>query len=613
MVQEKEVQVRRFTFSRYEGCALVLILLAASIRIALLLTGWPLLDSDEGTMGLMAMHIAYRGEHPIFFYGQGYMGAFEAYAAAVVFHFFGVSTFGLRIGLVLMYCVFLLGMYLLTSMLYSKKLALFTLFLLALGSNPLLTRQLVAVGGDPETLMCGPLLLLIPVWLVFNSGDPEQMRRDRWRRLLAYALWGFVAGFGLWSHMLTAPFILAGGLLLLIFCWRELLGWATVLIVIGFIPCTYLQVLYNQSVPPNRSSLFYLLNVLKAGGTPVLPRHILLPLEIKGALLITLPTATGASPLCADSDVHAVQLGSLHGWHCTLIHTGWSAGVILLWLAASLLALFLLWRLCFGDRSRGATRRPWGPETRRAVILQCSRLAVLGACAIPVLLYTVSPNSAFYPVAASRYLIGVLVATPAILWPLWHGATLLKSLALRWRQDGTFIGRVERVSKLLSRVVLAGIAVVLFMGTFSTFTNIPAQPPLDPTQDVYFTQNSTQHLNVPLTQEFNQQEGLLITTLLHDHLTHIYSDYWSCDRLIFRSSERIYCSALQDDLSPGHNRWPYLLTVNPDPLSAYVFLANTVPDATLTKRIAAGDKKYQGYHRFVVGGYAVYQRSPSGK
>ena len=607
MVQEKEVQARRFTFSRYEGCALAIILLAALIRIVLVLMGWPLLDSDEGTMGLMAMHIAYRGEHPIFFYGQGYMGAFEAYVAAIVFHFFGVSTFGLRIGLVLMYCVFLLGMYLLTSMLYSKKLALFTLFLLALGSNPLLTRQLVAVGGDPETLMCGPLLLLIPVWLAFNSSR-EQMRRDRWLRLLAYAFWGFVAGFGLWSHMLTAPFILAGGLLLLIFCWRELLGWATALIALGFIPCTYLQVLYNQSVPPNRSSLFYLLNVLKAGGTPVLPRNILLPLEIKGALLITLPTATGASPLCADSDVHAIQLGSFHGLHCTLVHTGWSVGVILLWIVACLLALFLLWRLCFGG-----TPRPWGPETKRAAILQCSRLAVLGAGAIPVVLYAASPNSAFYPVAASRYLIGVLVATPAILWPLWHGATLLKSLALRWRTNGAFIARVEHVGMLASRVVLVGIAAVLFIGTFSTFTNIPAQPPLDPTQDVYFTQNSTQHLNVPLTQEFNQQEGLLITTLLRDHLTHIYSDYWSCDRLIFRSSERIYCSALQDNLTPGHNRWPYLLTVNPDPLSAYVFHANTVPDATLTQHIAAGDKKYQGYHRFVVGGYAVYQRPANWK
>ncbi|HEY4387988.1 MAG TPA: hypothetical protein VGN34_26360, partial [Ktedonobacteraceae bacterium] len=338
MLQEKEVQVKRFNISRYEIGALAMIVLAALIRIALLLSGWPLLDSDEGTMGLMAMHIAYRGEHPIFFYGQGYMGAFEAYVAAIVFHFFGVSTFGLRIGLVLMYCIFLLGMYLLTSVLYSRKLALFTLFLLALGSNPLLTRQLVAVGGDPETLMCGPFLLLIPIWLVFNSSR-EQMKRDRWRRLLAYALWGFVAGFAIWSHMLTLPFIFAGGLLLLIFCWRELLGWAIAMIVLGFIPCFSLQIVYNLSVPKNRSSLFYLLNVLRAGGTPTLPKHILLPLEIKGALLITLPTATGANPLCSVNDVHALRLGSFHGLHCTLVHTGWSAGVILLWLVACVLAL----------------------------------------------------------------------------------------------------------------------------------------------------------------------------------------------------------------------------------------------------------------------------------
>ncbi|HEY4387026.1 MAG TPA: hypothetical protein VGN34_21430, partial [Ktedonobacteraceae bacterium] len=259
-------------------------------------------------------------------------------------------------------------------------------------------------------------------------------------------------------------------------------------------------------------------------------------------------------------------------------------------------------------------RRAWGPETRQAAILQCSRLAVLVSGAIPVLLYIASPNSAFYPVAASRYLIGILVCTPAVLWPLWHGATVLKSLQGRWQTNGLLAVRIERAVMLLSRGLLALIVAVFFMGTFSTFTDIPAQPPLDPGQDVYFTQNSTEHLNVPLTQAFNQQESLLITRLLHDHVTRIYSDYWSCDRLIFRSHERIFCSALLERLEPGHNRYAlYPQSVAADPQAAYVFHANTLPDTTLTQRIAAGEKAYQGYHRFVVGGYAVYERTASGK
>ncbi len=608
MVQENEVRAKRLTISPYGFCALAILALAVLIRIALLASGWPLLDSDEGTMGLMAMHIAYRGEHPIFFYGQGYMGAFEAYLAALFFHLFGVSTFALRIGLVLIYCAFLFGMYLLTGILYSKKLALFTLLLLALGSNPLFTRELIAVGGDPETLMCAPFLLLIPTWLALN-GTSEARKYQRWRRLLAYLFWGFLVGFGLWSHMLSAPFIFFGGLILLFFCWRELPGWPLVGLFAGFMLCFSLQIQYNLTAPANRKSWLYILNAVQAGGTPHLPKHILLPLQIKGALLVSLPTATGANPLCAVNDVHLFSLTSLHGLHCTLVHTGWSAGLILLWLVACLFALGALWRICFRTLPR-----PWSPETRRVCIVQFSRLALLLAGALPVLLYMLSPNSAFYPVATSRYLIGVLVCTPAVLWPLWHGTALLKPLLLRLGLPISLATRLEQGGSLLSRGLLGLVVAVLALGTLSTFTDLPAQPPLDPQQDVYFTQNSTQHLDLPVTQAFNRQESLLIATLLHDGITHIYSDYWSCDRLIFRSHERILCSALLERLEPGHNRYQqYPDAVAADPQSSYVFQMNTLPDITLSQRIAAGEKAYRGYQRFVVGGYAVYHPLAIGK
>jgi Dolichyl-phosphate-mannose-protein mannosyltransferase len=604
--QEQKVSAKYLRIGPYELCALAIVLLAALIRIALLRLDWPLLDSDEGTMGLMAMHIAYRGEHPIFFYGQGYMGAFEAYVAAFFFHLFGVSSFTLRIGLVLMYCVFLFGMYLLTSRLYSKKLALFTLLLLALGSNPLLNRELVAVGGDPETLLCGPFLLLIPIYLALDYSS-EEVKRRRWQRLLAYTLWGLLAGFGLWSHMLTAPFILFGGILLLLFCWRELFGWPLLLVFVGFMVCTALQIKYNLDVPPDRSSLFYLLNVLKAGGTPQLPKHILIPMQIKGSLLITLPTATGANPLCAPSAVHALRFGSLHDLHCTLVHTGWSTGIILLWLSACLFALYALWQLWFHAR-------PWHPETRQSFVIQCSRLSLLLAGALPVVLYMASPNSAFFPVATARYLIGLLVCTPAILWPLWRGAQLIKPLLLRRGATLSLATRGEQFMGMLNRALLLGILAIFALGTFSTFTGIPAQPPLDPQQDVYFTQNSTQHLDVPLTQQFNHQESTLIATLLHDRLTRIYSDYWSCDRLIFRSREQIACSALRERLELGHNRYEqYRRLVEADPHPTYVFHADSWPDHTLEQLLASGEKKYQSYQRFVVAGYAVYRSKAAHK
>jgi hypothetical protein len=52
---------------RYGRWALALIAIGVLIRLGLLLLDWPRTDSDEGAMGLMALHIVTRGAHPIFF------------------------------------------------------------------------------------------------------------------------------------------------------------------------------------------------------------------------------------------------------------------------------------------------------------------------------------------------------------------------------------------------------------------------------------------------------------------------------------------------------------------------------------------------------------------
>src|SRR5450759_2193404 len=116
--------LKHLTINRHGLCAFFIILFAIVLRIVLISQGWPETNSDEGTLGLMALHIAYRNEFPIFFYGQGYMGPFEAYLAAVLFHLFGPSLFVLRLGLILVFTLFLVSIYLLISQLFSKNLAL---------------------------------------------------------------------------------------------------------------------------------------------------------------------------------------------------------------------------------------------------------------------------------------------------------------------------------------------------------------------------------------------------------------------------------------------------------------------------------------------------------
>jgi hypothetical protein len=77
--------------------------LAIITRIVLIAQSWLVLDSDEGTMGIMGLDIAYRGATPVFFYGQNYVGALEAYLAAPMFYLFGPTGFALHCGLLLIY------------------------------------------------------------------------------------------------------------------------------------------------------------------------------------------------------------------------------------------------------------------------------------------------------------------------------------------------------------------------------------------------------------------------------------------------------------------------------------------------------------------------------
>ena len=128
--------------SIYELIALCIIIVSVILRLVLMSQNWPWTDSDEGTFGIMALHIAYQGAHPIFMYGAYYMGALQAYLGAAMFHLFGPSLFSLRLGLVLLFVLFLVGLYLLTRTLYSQGLALVTITILSFGSNYLLTYQL---------------------------------------------------------------------------------------------------------------------------------------------------------------------------------------------------------------------------------------------------------------------------------------------------------------------------------------------------------------------------------------------------------------------------------------------------------------------------------------
>src|SRR5579863_2861731 len=147
--------MKQIKVSSFGIWAAVVIVLAILLRITLTALGWPPTNSDESKLGIMAMHIDSFKDFPIMLYGQVYMGALEAYIAAVLFPIFGASLLSLRLGTTLLFALFLTSMYFLVSLLYTKKFALVTLVLLSIGSIMMLFTELMAHGGYPEILGFG--------------------------------------------------------------------------------------------------------------------------------------------------------------------------------------------------------------------------------------------------------------------------------------------------------------------------------------------------------------------------------------------------------------------------------------------------------------------------
>ncbi len=563
------MRLKHFKIGIHEICAFCLIIFATVLRIILISQGWPETNSDEGTMGLMALHIAYRHEHPIFFYGQGYMGSFEAYCAAVLFHLFGASLITLRLALVIIFALFLASIYLLTSQLYTKNLALVTLSLLSLGSIGVLFTQLRAIGGYAETLLFGSLLLLLATWLALSYGRNLPIKK-RLLRYLLYACWGYLVGLAIWTDLLIMPFVLMSGLFLLLLCWPDLDSWTPTCVISSFIIGVLPVFVYNIRALPERSSLFYFLLVYRGDTTGQFLQHVPLIQRMVGALLIGLPNATGANPICFTQNLPLFGLFSPTSFQCTLREGSWTLGCIALWLIAVFLAIKALWQ------QRRQVRTGWvNFEDRQTAIRYAARLMLLGSTGLTFLLFAFSPVAALDPWTNSRYLICLLIATPAVIAPLWKNESPIGPLSSTW------LSRLNWLLTGLKGAILLYVGSMLLLGAIGTFNNIPT------------------------VQSIDQRQQGLISDLLHIGSRDIISEYWTCNRIIFQSNERIICSVVDERLRPGYNRYePYYYIVQKDAHASFVFPLGSPEAAYFARRVAHSSKRY---HRFVFDGYVVYQ------
>ncbi|HLZ62073.1 MAG TPA: hypothetical protein VKR06_34440 [Ktedonosporobacter sp.] len=553
-----------------EILAFTLILAAVILRLILISLGWPLRNSDEGIIGIMALHIAYQGAHPIFYYGQDYMGSLQAFIAAGLFHLFGPSLFTLRLGLLLLFTLFLVSTYVLTRMLYSRSWALVTLILLGVGSSYVMTRELNAIGGYAETLTFGSLLFGLASGLVLTYQPLSSQRARFYKRQTAYVAWGLIAGLGLWSDLVILPVVVMSGLVLLLFCWREFVRGPAPLclltgLVIGAAPLIY----FNIYTAPGSDSLTVLREIHGQGPTDV---HSLLR-SFLSTLHISIPMITG-DPFCPVSELDFYSPGSPNTLRCTLERAWWGYGYILLLTAALGLAIGQLSHAWRNGRFVSAEKVTHQFSLR----LSALRLALLGSAVLTLFFYVTSYAPLTAPGLFARYLICLLIATPAVFWPLWQGIeSMLRALSTK---GGSSL--LVRARGGFCSVALAVVCMILLYGAGHTFTEVPS------------------------VRTTNARDQHLIESLLRAGTTHIYSDYWTCYTLDFLSKERVVCAVVNIDLRRGRNRYqPYWNIVSADPHAIYIFprSSSEIDMSAVEKSIATSGRTFE---LLLVDDYVLY-------
>jgi hypothetical protein len=172
-------------------------------------------------------------------------------------------------------------------------------------------------------------------------------------------------------------------------------------------------------------------------------------------------------------------------------------------------------------------------------VARFARLMLLSGGVLTLVMYVISP--AAIPPGHARYLIGMNIALPALVYPLWSAGVATYSVSQTpWRL------RLRRASG--HWLGLALIVLTFMGGVVSTYTLAPAA--------------HAQH----------SADQTLVRDLERLGIHHMYTDYWTCYKVAFLSREQIVCDVLDGMLEQGNNRYlPYVASVQADPRAAYTF------------------------------------------
>ncbi len=182
-----------------------LLLLACAVRLPFLMNHAGRLNADEAMVGFMAQRIL-AGDFPVFFFGQAYMGSFEAYLSAVVFFAVGSSPRTLIVVPLCFSLIYVAGIGLVARRWFGRIGGFAALAWGAMGPAFLLDYGLSPMLGYIETLVYGTFMIIVVQRdLSRPAGSAGESR--------LFLVLGVITGLAVWTNLLILPVLAACGVM----------------------------------------------------------------------------------------------------------------------------------------------------------------------------------------------------------------------------------------------------------------------------------------------------------------------------------------------------------------------------------------------------------------
>ncbi len=193
--------------------------LALAVRWPFIVRGETLLHSDEAIVGLMAQDIAVGERFPIYFYGQRYMGALEAYVIAALGPLFENPIYALRLGPALFFAAMVSVQFIMLTRWFGRAGGIVGATALVAAAPMFVQWSISARGGYVEIMLWGAVL----VWAYsewFAPGGESRMKNVEcrmkngsgarfaaWMRRNSKFIFGAIIGSGMWINPSIVLFI----------------------------------------------------------------------------------------------------------------------------------------------------------------------------------------------------------------------------------------------------------------------------------------------------------------------------------------------------------------------------------------------------------------------